>query len=424
MAKEITLNHITKIEGHASLKLGIDKGKITVCELGATEGSRYFEGLVRGRQYYEAQEMTSRICGICSTGHVMAAVQAVENAIGFIPTEGIQQLRVLQTLGERIRSHATHLYFLALPDYLGYESGLAMAGKYKAEVQSALRMMKVGNRIVSIVGGRDLHPVSTAVGGWLHWPSTDDFKEMEKSLREIKKDAIATAELFMTLKNPDFESDGKWFSLTDAHEYAVLGGTFAGENGERFDKEHYRDFLREYHQPYSTANFVVKDEHAYMTHALSRLNNNAHQLSADAKKMLKKSGLKLPSTNPFHNNLAQAIDLVHAVDHALQIAKKPISAEPFERPRPRAGTGVGAVEVPRGVLWHEYTIDDNGVITNANIITPTAQNLLNMQEDVRKHVGTITTKSKEHIILEVEKLIRNYDPCFSCSAHFLDVKWV
>ena len=426
MEKKITLNHITKIEGHASLNLGIKDGKVTVCELGSTEGARYFEGLVLGRKYYEAHEMTSRICGICSSAHVIAAVSAIENAIGFTPSEQTLKLRALLTLGERIRSHATHLYFLALPDYLGYESAIAMAPKYKKELKMALKMVKVGNHMVSLFGGRDLHPVSECVGGWLKVPKQEELDELIKMLQRIKADTIKTCKLFFSFKIPNLKGGGLWFSISEPDRYVILQGRFCSGN-KCYDPAIYNNFLREYHNDYSTANFVVKDEKRYLLGALARLNNNYKFLSKDAKRMLDKSKLKLPTTNPFANNLAQAIELVHAIDHSIEICKNTkINPKDIvkEFPAPRAGVGVGAIEAPRGTLFHEYELDNEGKIIRANIITPTAQNLLNMQEDIRNFVPSIVNKSRDKIILEIEKLIRSCDPCFSCSSHFLDVKWV
>ncbi|MBR9699162.1 Ni/Fe hydrogenase subunit alpha [Candidatus Woesearchaeota archaeon] len=422
--EKITLNHITKIEGHAKLALGIENGEVKQCELSSVEGSRYFEGIVRGRRFNEASEITSRICGICSCAHVITSIQAIENALHYIPTEQTETLRVLLTLSERIRSHATHLYFLALPDYTGYESALAMAPKFKKELKQALRLMKIGNGMIKILGGRDLHPVSATVGGWLSLPTQEEFDTMARDLESIKADASATCDLFSNLTYPDFETKGEWYSLVDKHHYAVLHGTFKSFSSS-FEKKHYRKFVKEYHEEHSTANFVVKGDHRYMVGALPRLNNNHRQLSSDAKKMLKQANIPIPTLNPFYNNIAQAVELVHCIDHAIDICRSmKVRKERVDKVGMRAGTGVGAIEVPRGTLWHEYTLDKNGMITNANIITPTAQNLLNMQEDIRAFVPRLMDKKKEDIVIEIEKLIRSYDPCFSCSAHFLEVKWL
>lgn len=423
MEKNITINHITKIEGHASLTLGIKDGKVTVCELGSTEGSRYFEGLVVGRKYFEAHEITSRICGICSTAHIIAAITAIENALGYKPSQQTLELRALITLGERIRSHATHLYFLALPDYLGYESAIAMAPKYKKEIKKALKIIKIGNKMVSLFGGRDLHAVSASTGGWLKLPTQEELSNLAKEVESIKKDSIDTARLFSKLTNPKFESESGWFSLYDENRYVVLEGSLRG-NDEEYSPDIYREFIREYHEEYSDANFVVKKDHRYMVGALARLNNNYKHLSKDAKKILDQSGLILPSRNPFLNNLAQAIELVHAVDHTIEICKRlKIKPEKPSQISLKAGVGVGAIEAPRGILFHEYTLDNEGTIVSANIITPTAQNLLSMQEDIRSFVHGIAHKSKDYIVLEIEKMIRNYDPCFSCATHFLEVNW-
>jgi coenzyme F420-reducing hydrogenase alpha subunit len=422
--KEITLNHITKIEGHAKLDLSIKEGKITKCELSSVEGSRYFEGLVLGRQYFEAHEITSRICGICSSAHVIAAISAIEDALGYTPSKQTTELRKLLTIGERIRSHSTHLYFLALPDYLGYESALAMAPKYKSELKRALALVKAGNNIVRILSGRDLHPVSATVGGWLKLPTQEDLEQLKTELLNVKEEAVKTCELFFTLKCPDIETEGEWFSLKDHNEYALFGGEFCSSKS-CFKRTDYKDFIKEYHEPRSTANFVVKSDHRYFVGALARFNNNHAQLSSDAKKLLEQSGIKLPSKNPFHNNIMQAIEIVHCIDHAIKICQElKIKNEPVDKVPLKAGRGVGCLEVPRGTLWHEYILDDKGVITYANIITPTAQNLLNMQEDIKTLVPAIlNSKTKEDIVMDVEKLIRSYDPCFSCSAHFLEVNW-
>lgn len=424
MTKTITLDHITKIEGHAKLNLQVKHSKVTNCELSSTEGSRYFEGMLVGRYFFEAHEITSRICGICSCAHVIAAITAIEDALQYTPSEQTKRLRKLLMLGERIRSHAAHLYFLALPDYFGYESALAMAPKYKSELKDALQLIKVGNNVIKTLAARDLHPVSATVGGWLKLPTKEQLIALRDDLKDIKNAALRTASLISGLKNPDFVSKGEWFSLKTDDGYALLEGAIS--SGElSFERHKYREFIDEYHEPRSTANFVVREGKRYFVGALARLNNNSGHLSPGALNVLRKSGIRLPSTNPFHNNIAQAIELVHYIDEAIDICSKTeIVPEHVAKLKPRAGIGISAVEVPRGTLWHEYILDGEGKIVKANIITPTAQNLLNIQEDIREFVPTVVEKRRGDIKIEIEKLIRSYDPCFSCSAHFLELNWL
>ncbi len=426
MTKTIKLEHITKIEGHANLTLSIEGGEVKKCELGSIEGSRYFEGLIKGRKCYEAPEMTSRICGICSCIHYITSIQAVESALGIKPTEQTNMLRELTILGERIRSHATHLYFLALPDYMGYESAFAMASKYKKELARALKLTKLGNELIHQVAGRDMHPVSTQVGGMLRIPSQEDIDNLRRNLQDAQTDTIATARLFAKLKNPKFESETEYFSLHDGETVPTLYGDLKSQSND-FRRDEYKDYLEEYHEPYSTANFVVKKDKRYMVGSMARLNNNHRYLSKNAKKLLNDSKHKLPLTNPFLNNFAQAIELVHTVDRAIEICRK-LKVEEEEPIHPkelkfRKSRGVGIGEAPRGILIHDYEINEKGDITKANIITPTCQNLLNMQEDIREYLPSIIKLPEKKIILEIEKLIRAYDPCFSCSAHFLRVNW-
>jgi len=420
----IKLNHITKIEGHASLNLSIDNGKVKVCELQAMEGSRYFEGLLKGRRYFEASEISSRICGICSCAHTVTAIQAVENALDIGPSKQTIMLRELLTIGERLRSHATHLYFLALPDYLGYESALSMADKYKKDIFRALRIIKLGNKIVNIVGGRDLHPVSLTVGGFLKLPSKEQLKELKKDMVLIKDDTISTAKLFAKLKYPYFISKTEYFSLKQEDKYATLYGDLVSDS-KRYKQDKFLNYLKEYHEEYSTANFVVKEGKSYKVGALARVNNNYKLLSNDARAILKNSEIKFPNYNPFINNFAQALEIVHFVDRAIEICSTlDIKEEPVKKIKIKKGYGIAAIEVPRGTLFHEYKLNEKGRIIYANIITPTTQNLRNMQDDIKAYLPKIIKFSKEKLILEIEKLIRAYDPCFSCSTHFLKVNFV
>lgn len=425
MTREITLNHITKIEGHATLCVQVDGGVIKKCELSSVEGSRYFEGIVRGRRFDEASEITSRICGICSCAHTVAAITAIEDCLGVKPSKQTLELRKLLMIGERIRSHATHLYFLALPDYVGCESALAMLPKYEKEVKRALALMQVGNQLVKAVGGRDLHPVSATVGGFLAVPTGEELAAIGKSLKANEEAVADTAKLFGSLKQPDFSQPTQCFSLYDGRGYPLLGGDVM-VGGKRYSKDKYHEYLAEYHEPHSTANFVVREGKSYLVGALARVNNNWQFLSSKARRLAGEAGFKAPSANPFDNNYCQALELVHYFDEAQQIIKNlgEPQLEPIAPHQARQGRGIAAIEVPRGVLWHEYTLDKSGTITAANIITPTAQNLRSMQDDIRAFLPRVLKYRRDRIALEVEKLIRAYDPCFSCSTHFLKVKWL
>lgn len=423
MSKVIQLNHITKIEGHANLKLKIDKGRVKKCELSAIEGSRYFEGILNGRRWNEAHEMSSRICGICSCAHTLCALKAIENAFGIAISEQTYWLRTLLNMGERIRSNATHLYFLALPDYLGYESGLQMLPKYKKEINDALALIKLGNEFVRTVGGRAIHPVSAAVGGFLKIPEKEDLQKLKKDAVAMKKVAVGTANIIGRLNMPRFERETSYVSLHHYRGYAMLHGDIKADSSIYKQKD-FTKYIDEYHEPHSTANFVVKEGRSYMVGALARINNNFKQLSEDARAAAEKHNITFPNSNPFINNFAQALELIHCID----ITSWVIDQMDLRQEKPKsfdiaACQGIAALEAPRGMLIHEYNLDNNGVITHANIITPTVQNLRQMQDDIKAYVPQILKYGKKKTVFEIEKLIRAYDPCFSCSTHFLDVEW-
>ncbi|MBC8495303.1 Ni/Fe hydrogenase subunit alpha [archaeon] len=423
---KITLNHITKVEGHANLDVEIENGNLTKCELGAVEGARFFEGLVVGRKYDDIKEITSRICGICSVGHSMTSLKATENAFGIEVTEQTKLLRELMSIGERIRSHATHLYFLALPDYLGYESAIEMAPKYKREIEKAMKLMKAGNEIVAKVGGRQMHPVSSVVGGFTHVPSQEDVQYLLDLLKESKHDAMDTLKLFCKLKYPKLELDSEHVAIYAQEGQPLLEGPIISDKGLKTVSHDYTDFISEYIVKYSTAKFAVRKGKGFITGALARFNLNYKNITPDIKRILSEHHILFPSKNIFYNNIAQAAELVHWLNNGVKILEE----NEFKLEEPlqfeiRPGTGRAVTEVPRGVLFHEYQFDADGNVTKCNIITPTVQNLRGMEEHIQVYVEQMLqkNKSKDYITLEIEKLIRAYDPCFSCSAHFLKVNW-
>lgn len=423
----ISIDHITKIEGHASLKLKIDKNQVKKCELEAIEGARFFEGLLPGRPYYEAHEITSRICGICSCSHTIAGLKAIENAMKVKVSKQSELLRELIIFGERIRSHATHLYFFALPDYMGYESAIEMAAKNKQKISNALELIQLGNDIVKTIGGREMHPFTSVIGGFTHVPEKGQLDLLLKRLKESKKIIEETVDIFAKLKYPYFERKTEYIALKQKSKTPLLEGNIISTEKLNIGAKDYYNYIEERIETYATSKFAVKKGKEYMVGALARLNNNNNLLNSNVKKIIKKYKINLPIYNPFYNNLCQALELMHCSELAINVLQNnEFAKEDIPEIKVASGRGVAVIEAPRGLLFHDYSINKDGVITKANIITPTCQNLRNMETDIKEYVNVLLKNKlkKEKSVLEIEKLIRAYDPCFSCSTHFLKVKWL
>ncbi|MDP2925943.1 MAG: Ni/Fe hydrogenase subunit alpha [Nanoarchaeota archaeon] len=423
--KEINLNHICKIEGHAHLTLKIEGNKVVKCELKASEGARFFEALVINKELKDIQEIVTRICGICSCAHSVAAVQALEEALGVKPSEMQKTIRELLMIGERIRSHVTHLYFLSLPDYYNASSALSLGKEHKEKINDALSLISLGNKIVEVFGGRDMHPFLAIKEKVPEF----DFSILMKNLEESEDKILRTVEIFSNLDYPKIEREVDYLSIKEEKDYAVISGNVVSNSGVFIDDD-YKKHLSENIKEYATSKFVLKDGKPYMLGAIARINNNHDNLDKETKELLfdilNKMNLNLPLKNPHHNNLAQAIELLYMRNRAIELINKiPMLKKESSEIKIKAGVGVSCVEAPRGSLFHEYKIDKNGKITYCNIITPTAQNLNMMELDITRLVNILLEKrvSQEEIIRQIEKLIRCYDPCFSCSTHFLQVKW-
>lgn len=430
--RKITLNHVTKVEGHAEVDISIKDGHVQHCHVHSVEGARYFEGLIKGRKYDEVTLITSRICGICSCGHTIASIKAIENAFKITPTHQTELLRELVTIGERIRSHASHIYFFSLPDYLGYSSAIDMAKKYNQEIKDCLEIVRVGNELVKLIGGRDMHPFAAVVGGFTKIANQNEFDSINKELKNLLPLIRKTIELFASLKVPKYQKDDTVFISLDDHEtFPLHNGEIITNTGLRFKTKDYEKFINEYFHKGSTAKFAVIEGKEYMTGALARINNSFDKLNKHTKKMIKDLKLNFPSTNLFDNNLAQALEMLHWCERAIDILENN-TFKPEEPVKPiMAGKeeyrGVGVIEVPRGILFHDYTFNKDGFLTNANIITPTVQNLPDMEVNVKTYLNEYLEKhqdkGKEILQIEIEKMIRAFDPCFSCSTHFLKVNW-
>ncbi|MCE5311819.1 MAG: Ni/Fe hydrogenase subunit alpha [Nitrospiraceae bacterium] len=434
---KINVEYLTRVEGHGNIVVDVKEGKLHMCNLEIVESPRFFEAMLRGRTVFEAQHITSRICGICSCGHTLASIAAAEDALGFVPSEQTIALRKLLLHYEMLDSHILHIYLLVAPDVLGVKSFVPLIDTHNKVVRRALRMKKTCNDVCDILVGRHVHPISAIAGGFTKLPRQKDLDDMLNMLEGMRPDMEATLELFKTVKLPEFERDTEYVALvSDNGEYPLLSGDLGSTDGVRMPRQDYRKMTNEFVVSHSSAKHTKLSRDSFAVGALARLNLNYDKLHPKAKAAAEAIGLKPKCTNPYMNTAAQLVECVHCLEDAIEIISNLkakgvnydeeilVGVNEQNKIPVKAGRGVGAVEVPRGILYHEYEIDETGRIVHANCIIPTNQNTNNIEHDMRKLVPEIMGKSDEEITLALEMLVRAYDPCISCSTHFLDVKFV
>ena len=434
---KVNVEYLTRVEGHGNIVVNVKEGKLQECRLEIVESPRFFEGMLRGRSIFEAQHITCRICGICSCGHTLASIQAGENAIGFTPSKQTKELRKLLLHMEELDSHLLHIYILVAPDLLGVKSFVPLIDTHNDVVRRALRMKKTCNDVCDILVGRHVHPISAIVGGFTKLPAEKELDAMLEHLKVLQKDMDATIELAATLKFPEFQRETEYIGLVnDADEYPLLEGDIGSTDGLRVKKEDYKKVTNEFVVPHSSAKHTKASRQSYMVGALARINLNYNKLHPKARAVADQIGLKPITINPYLNTAAQVIECVHCVEDAIRILEElknnginydetvVVGLNEKGTIPIKAGRGVGAVEVPRGILFHDYEVDDKGKIVNANCVIPTNQNVNNIEHDMKKLVPEILNKTDEEITLSLEMLVRAYDPCISCSAHFLNVKFI
>ena len=433
----VNVEYLTRVEGHGNIVVNVKEGILEKCELQIVEAPRLFEGMLQGRSIFEAQHITSRICGICSCGHTLSSIQAAEDAIGFTPTWQTIELRKFLLHMENLDSHILHIYLLVAPDLLGVKSFIPLIKSHNQVVRRALRMKKACNDVCDILVGRHIHPISSIVGGFTKLPKEKDLDSMLEILYDMRTGMDETVELAAGLKFPVFERETEYVALvSDEDEYPMLYGDIGSSDGKRVPKNNYKKVTNEFIVPHSSAKHARWNREAYAVGALARFNLNADKLHPRAKKIAAALNMKPKVTNPYLNTVAQLIECVHCLEEGIRILedfqKKGINYDEEiivglneqNNIKVKAGSGVGAVEVPRGILFHHYQIDEKGIIIKANCIIPTNQNVNNIERDMKKLVPEILHKSDDDITLDLEMLVRAYDPCISCSAHFLDVKYV
>jgi coenzyme F420-reducing hydrogenase alpha subunit len=421
---DVNVHYVTRIEGHGNLILNAKDGKIEKLLWEVPESPRFFEAMLVGRHYDDVHHIASRICGICSIAHTTASIQATEAAFGIQPSEQTIMLRKLLYDAEMLESHVLHTLFLAAPDFLGVDSVIPLASTHKDVVVLALRLKRLAYNLAEVLAGRKTHPLSCQVGGFAKLPDLNELKALRKRLVDAYTDLDIVLGLFKTLKIPDFVRQTEYIALRDAKEYAFISGQIASSDAPAVSINDYLGVTNEFCVPTSTAKYTKNKRDSYMVGSLARFNLNFKQLSPRAKKVAKELGITAPCYNPYMITVAQLVETYHVLDDSIglidQILQKGLKEEP-NKVKAKVGRGVGAVEAPRGILFHEYTYDDKGLITKANCIIPTNQNHNNIQKDLEALVPKILDKPQEEIRLMMEMLVRAYDPCVSCSTHSLNV---
>ncbi|MCD6512455.1 MAG: Ni/Fe hydrogenase subunit alpha [Thermoplasmata archaeon] len=407
--REINIEDITKIEGHANLLIKIENDELKEVRLGVHEGKRFFEKFMVGRSYKKIPEMAGRICGICTVAHEIAAARAVENALSVKVPECVEMARNMMLISSHIQSHLLHLCFLALPDYVGKDNSLEM------DVETLKKIYKVkeaANRMTEIIGGRAVHPCDVVVGGFSREIGREDAERYGKLIKEAMPILEEIASVFLTLDYPDIRRQNNFASLY-GDEFSLYRGMIKTSKYV-FEEGEYEKYIEERSIDYSNANRVFVRGEDFMVGALARLNFN--EIDGRAKEMMNEHGIKFPSNNSCHMNIAQALEMVYFAEKAMEIADEFNGCSERGEVKNENGEGVAIIEAPRGLLLHHYVIE-KGKVRYANIITPTAMNLESMERDLRWHVEKILNRDDEEIKKEAEKLIRAYDPCISCSVH-------
>jgi len=419
---DITLDSLSKIEGHADLEIKIRKNIVKGVKFKITENKRFFTQAIRNKPIIGLPQHVSRICGTCSIAHLLCSIEAIERALGIKPTPQTMMLRKLSMYGLMIRDHALHLYIFMMPDELGKDSILELNRSHHNLIHDAFDVKAAGNALSILVAGRSVHAPYPVVGGFNHIPEQAEAENVVNKLKEIRPTILNLIDFFYKSKSR-FIRKTNYVSLA-AEEYGFINGCIKSTEGYCIEERDYFRHLEKVIIPYSEAvgyEFHNKD---FMVGALARMNLNRELLHAHTKRDAAKYLKTFPSFNIYHNNLAQAIEILHSIDHSIEL----LEDYSFQNEKPLAvnykdGTGVGVVEAPRGTLYYKLKTKKSGFIKEGNIVVPTQQNQVNMRDDLWKLVQENIKKPKSYITHECEKLIRAYDPCMSCATHFLKVKW-
>jgi len=428
----IHVEHLTRVEGHGNIVLDVQNGRIEKLQWQVVEAPRFFEAMVRGMFYEELRPLTARICGICSIGHSLASLKATEDALGITITQQTALLRRLAINAENMQSHILHIGYLVAPDLFGVGSVFPLIGtKHNEALLKIIKLHRLANEMSDLICGRTIHPIRLIVGGFSLVPTEKQLFNLRKQLEDGKQLAIEVAHIIHGVvdKIPDFKRETEYIALSSEKEYALYEGVITStDTGSHPAYKDYWSITNEYLVPQSTAKYTKHARDSYMVGALARFNINSKQLHPAAQDVAHLFGLRPINCNPFMNTIAQLVEFVHNIENSLywidELLDHDVKNENPVKAKPKAGRGVGIVEVPRGLLIHDYTLNSKGYCTKANCVIPTNQNHANIQKDMEKLVPEILDKPEKEIELTLEMLVRAYDPCISCSTHYLDVTFV
>jgi sulfhydrogenase subunit alpha len=412
---------LARVEGEGAMQVRIRDGEVENVELQIYEPPRFFEAFLRGRSFREVPDITARICGICPVAYMTSAFNATEDALGVETSEGIRVLRRIMYCGEWIESHALHVFLLHAPDFLGFESAWAMARDHREVVEGGLKIKAMGNDLLRTVGGRAIHPINVRVGGFYKAPSRAELDALVPGLEECRELARQSVAWVAKLDFPDFQQDYEFCALRHPDHYAIEDGRLVSSSGLDIGPGEYEEHFTEMQVPHSTAlQSLMSDGGTYFLGPMGRYSLNSAQLSGVAREAAQDAGLGEDCRNPFKSIVVRAVEILYAFDEALRlIADYEPPDPPAVEVQPRASVGTGWSEAPRGMLWHRYRLEDDGSIGEARIVPPTSQNQARIEQDLREFVRPRVYLPDERLQWECEQAIRNYDPCISCSTHFL-----
>ncbi len=427
MSKQIRIDELTRVEGHGGIEVTLDGSKVMDVKFNVFEGPRFFEHAIKGIYYDKIPDITRRICAICTASHSLASIGAIENAFKVKSTPQTHKLRDLLIHGEAIESHALHVFMLALPDFLGFPDAIHMSTQHLDAVKAALELKKTGNMIHIELSGREIHGMNERVGGFSKVPSEDALLRIKKQLINVQPTTVLAVQLLSGFTLPDYnESENTLHALDSGENFGYLGDHVFTSDGHRVAEDQYRKLTNETVVRHSYAKISTYNGKSFMVGALPRIYFNHKKLVGTAAELYKEHSHLLNIRNSISNNLAQSIELVHDVEHSVRIIDSLIADglrneglvdfDVFE------SRGINAVEAPRGLLYHDYSFDNDGRITASNIITPTAQNVANIEKDVRVIAQNLAGKPDEEIKKAIEIMVRAYDPCISCSVHLIQLK--